>query len=174
MKLYGKRICVVGCGSVGTECSKRFKAFGCYVIGVELLPQRDEYYERIVGLKDLDTELPSADVVVLTLPLTDESRHITNAEKLDLLKDSSVLVNIAREAVVDTDSLVKCVDRIGGAVLDVFEKEPLDADNLLWIKENVVLIPHNSLWVRGNGNRLSKVIIDNLILEVEPQCLKIN
>ncbi len=162
MELYGKTVCIVGCGSVGTECAKRFKVFGCRVIGVDLFPWQDEYYDRMVNLEMIDEELREADVIVLTVPLTDETRHIMNVERLELLKKSAILVNIARGAVVDTEALIKTLDNIGGAVLDVFEEEPLGAESILWSKENVILTPHNSFVGEGNGNRLSKVIIDNL------------
>lgn len=162
MELSGKTVVIVGCGSVGTECAKRFRAFGCEVIGVDLFPRADENYERMVELRELDNELPGADVVVLTLPLTDETRHMMNREKLGLLKNTAVLVNIARGAVIDTEALIDVVDHIGGAVLDVFEEEPLSGDNSLWVKENVILTPHNSFVGEGNSNRLSTVIIDNL------------
>ncbi len=162
LELSGKTVVIVGCGSVGTECAKRFKAFGCQIIGVDLFPRKDEDYERIEKLVELDQELPSADVVVLTLPLTDETRHMMNRRRFELLKGNAVLVNIARGAVVDTEALVERLDNIGGAVLDVFEEEPLDEKNSLWNQENVILTPHNSFVGEGNGNRLSKVIIDNL------------
>lgn len=162
MELSGKKAVIVGCGSVGTECAKRFRAFGCEVIGVDLYPKADENYERMVELQELDNELPGADVVVLTLPLTDETIHMMHRKKLGLLKDTALLVNIARGAVIDTEALVEAIDHIGGAVLDVFEEEPLNGDNPLWMKENVILTPHNSFVGEGNSNRLSNVIIENL------------
>lgn len=162
LELYDKTVCIVGCGSVGTECASRFKAFGCSVVGVDLFPRLDESYDRMVPLEQLDQELPNADVLVLTLPLTEETRHLMNADRLGLLKENAVLVNIARGAVVDTSALIGRVDQIAGAVLDVFEEEPLREDSVLWNRENVILTPHNSFVGEGNGARLSKVILDNL------------
>ena len=75
---------------------------------------------------------------------------------------SSDLVNIARGAIVDTKALALEMNRLGGAVLDVFEEEPLMADSPLWSLENVIITPHNSFVGEGNGKRLSKVIINNL------------
>lgn len=162
MELAGKTVVVVGCGSVGTECAKRFGAFGCRVVGVDLFPRADGSYDRMVELRELDRELPGADIVVLTLPLTDETRHMMHRDRLALLKNSAVLVNIARGAVVDTAALVEKTDHIGGAVLDVFEEEPLNAYSPLWDKENVILTPHNSFVGEGNGDRLTKLVIDKL------------
>lgn len=162
MELWGKSVAIVGCGSVGTECAKRFKAFGCTIVGVDLFPREDNCYDRMVELRELDRELPGADVVVLTLPLTRETRYMMNSERLGLLKASAVLVNIARGAVVDTSALVKRLDGIGGAVLDVFEEEPLNENSPLWTKENVILTPHNSFVGEGNDERMSKAFLENL------------
>lgn len=162
IELSGKTVLIVGCGDVGTECAKRFSAFGCRVLGVNRTIRENSWFDRIYSLNELESKLSGADVVVLTLPLTEETRHMMNSARLRLLKDTAVLVNIARGAVVDTEALVDDVDQIGGAVLDVFEEEPISADNPLWMKENVILTPHNSFVGEGNSNRLSNVIIDNL------------
>jgi phosphoglycerate dehydrogenase-like enzyme len=133
LELFGKKICIVGCGSVGTECAKRFQAFGCEVIGVDLYPREDSVYEKIYSLVELDIGLSQADVVVLTLPLTEETKGIINAQRLSVMKKDSVLVNIARGAVVDEAALLNALDsNLMGAVLDVFEEEPLSSDNPLW------------------------------------------
>ena len=161
-ELYGKNVCIVGCGSVGSECAKRFKAFGCTVTGVDLFSREDENYQEIVGFAELDTALSKADIVVLTLPLTEETYHLLDADKIKILQDGAVLVNIARGAVVDTEALLQNVGRLGGAVLDVFEEEPLEEKNLLWDRENVILTPHNSFVGEGNSSRLSDLIIKNL------------
>ena len=163
MELYGKNACIVGCGSVGTECAKRFAAFGCSVTGVDMFPRSDENYREMLPLEKLDGALEKADVVVLTLPLTDETRGMMNCERLSLLKESAVIVNIARGAVVDTDALIDALPRIGGAVLDVFEDEPLGADSPLWDMENAIVTPHNSFVGEGNAARMWDVIKKNLI-----------
>lgn len=163
LELNGKTVCIVGCGSVGTECAKRFKVFGCHIVGLDLFPRQDDFYERMVHLNFLDDELPHADIVVLSLPLTAETRHMMNQERLTLLKKSAVLVNIARGAVMDTDALMEHISEIGGAVLDVFEDEPFDEASPLWNMKNVVITPHNSFVGDGNRKRLDKVIMDCFI-----------
>ena len=162
LELFDKTVLIVGCGSVGTECAKRFQAFGCRVMGVDLFPRVDSHYVQMVGLNELDKQLPDADVVVLTLPLTEETKQLMNADRLKLLKASAVLVNIARGGVVDTQALMGCLPCIGGAVLDVFEEEPLEEDSPLWDMENVVVTPHNSFVGDGNQDRLSHVILRDL------------
>lgn len=163
LELYGKTVCIVGCGSVGTECAKRFQVFGCQVIGVDLYPREDSAYQKIYSLADLSDCLPKADVVILTLPLTKETRHMINEECFEKIQQGSVFVNISRGAVVDERALSKALDeKLLGAVLDVFEEEPLSADNSLWKKENVIITPHNSFVGDGNIERLYQVIIENL------------
>ena len=162
LELFGKTVCIVGCGSVGTECAKRFSAFGCDVIGVDLYQREDVQYREMFPLSRLDEVLPIADVIVLTLPLTDETRHMMNCERLSLLKDTAVIVNIARGAVVDTGALIEALPHLGGAVLDVFEEEPLDSECVLWGMDNVIVTPHNSFASRCNGARLFLLINNNL------------
>ena len=164
LELSGKTVCIVGCGSVGTECAKRFKAFGCKIIGVDIVIRSDEYYDDMVLLSDFDNVLAQSDVMVLTLPLTDDTRHLINGDRLSAMKEASVLVNIARGAIVDTNALIEALQsqRFGGAVLDVFEEEPLGEDSQLWKMENVVVTPHCSFVGEKNCNRLSELIINNL------------
>lgn len=164
LELFGKTVCIVGCGNVGTECAKRFKAFGCNVVGVDIVTREDENYSRIELIDNIDEVLVCSDIVVLTLPLTERSFHIMNKDRFEKMKKESVLVNIARGAVVDSTALIEALDnkKLGGAVLDVFEEEPLDEKNRLWSMENVIVTPHNSFVGDGNNQRLSRVIINNL------------
>lgn len=163
LELFGKTVCIVGCGSVGTECAKRFKAFGCKVLGVDLFIRQDDNYDDIACLNELDELLPLSDIVILTLPLTEDTYHIIDKERLEKSKNGSVLVNIARGAVVDTEALIVALEsKLYGAVLDVFEEEPLSQDSEFWNKDNVILTPHNSFVGENNNQRLDYVILDNL------------
>ena len=164
LELFGKTVCIVGCGNVGTECAKRFKAFGCNVVGVDIVTREDENYSRIELIDNIDEVLVCSDIVVLTLPLTERTFHIMNKDRFEKMKKESVLVNIARGAVVDSTALIEALDnkKLGGAVLDVFEEEPLGNENRLWSMENVIVTPHNSFVGDGNRERLSKLILHNL------------
>ena len=162
LELSGKIVCIVGCGSVGTECAKRFKAFNCRVIGIDLIPREEDFYDQMFYLDKLEKILSNTDILILTLSLTNETKHLIDSNMLSHLKDGAVLVNIARGAIIDTDALIKCLDRFGGVVLDVFEEEPLGESNPLWDFNNVMITPHNSFVGTGNDKRLSKVIISNL------------
>ena len=79
LELSGKKVCILGCGSVGTECAKRFAAFGCSVIGVDLHPGQDASYEKILPLSCLEDQLPETDILILTLPLTDRAGNSSAA-----------------------------------------------------------------------------------------------
>lgn len=158
LELAGKNVLIVGCGSVGNECAKRFKAFDCTITGVDLYPREDSLYSEILPLDKLDEALRQADVVILTLPLTEQTRHLIDESKLSMMKDGATLVNIARGAIIDTKALLIHIDRFTGAVLDVFEEEPLNENSPLWNKQNIILTPHNSFVGEGNVKRLTGII----------------
>ena len=167
LELYGKTVCIVGCGSVGTETAKRFSAFGCRVVGVDIAPYENECYDMMLPLCELDDALSNSDIVVLTLPLTDETRNLFDEQRFDKIKGGSVLVNIARGAVVCENALIDALkNKLYGAVLDVFESEPLGENSPLWELSNVVVTPHNSFVGEGNSNRLFDVIYQNLRREM--------
>ena len=162
-ELYGQTICIFGCGSVGSECAKRFEAMGCSVIGVDPFVRENKYFSRIFHTDDSIEALKQSDVVLVTLPLTDETRHMFNKRLFDAMKNESVLVNIARGALVDSDALIEALNnKLYGAVLDVFEEEPLPESNPLWNLKNVLITPHNSFVGNGNGKRMSDLIMNNL------------
>lgn len=163
LELQNKIVCIVGCGDVGSECAKRFRVFGCKVIGVNrTMIQKDEF-DIIYSLSALDEVIPQADILVLTLPDTRETNHIIDEKKICSLKSSSIIVNIARGGVVDMAALTENIGKIGGAVLDVFEDEPLNKNSPLWDAENVIITPHNSFVSDGNAERLKKIIFSNLM-----------
>ena len=156
-ELAGSKVLIIGCGSVGTECAKRFKAFDCQVIGIDIYVRNDCYYDVIKELQELQTEVKDADVMVLTLPLTEDTRGLIDREILSSFK--GILVNIARGGVVDRKALEEWNE---SAVLDVFEQEPLEESSPLWEREKMIITPHNSFIGNRNGLRLKNLIIHNL------------
>lgn len=162
-ELSGQNVCILGCGSVGSECAKRFEAFGCVVTGVDIVVREIEHFAKVYHLSDVKEALSQSDIVIITLPLTDETYHMFDEEMFAAMEPGAVLVNIARGALVDTDALIRALqDKLGGAVLDVFEEEPLSEDSSLWNTENVIITPHNSFVGDGNNRRMSNVILNNL------------
>ena len=162
-ELDGKTVCIVGCGSVGTECAKRLKAFDCKIIGIDIKPYMSEWFDEMHSLDSLDEVLKNSDIVILTLPLFEETFHLMNAARLNMMKTGALLVNIARGKIVDTEALLdELRTKRLYAVLDVFEKEPLEYKSDLWDLENVIITPHNSFVGIGNAERLAHAIITNL------------
>ena len=132
IELFDKTVCIVGCGNVGTECAIRFNAFGCHVIGVDAFPRKDNHYKKMYPVEQLHTALKESEIVVLTLPLTDETYHLIDSNAFNAMKDGTILVNIARGAVIDSEALTNSLsNKLRGAVLDVFEQEPLDKNSPL-------------------------------------------
>ena len=163
-EIYGKRAVIVGAGNIGGECARRLSAFGASVVGVDLYPREDADYKRISPLSEIDGELAVADIVILTLPLTEETRGLFDKALISKIKRGAVIANIARGAVIDTAALISALEdgHLGGAVLDVFDQEPLGEDSPLWEMENVILTPHNSFVGDGNEKRLLRIIEENL------------
>lgn len=141
-------VLIVGAGGIGTEVAKRLSALGATCVGVRRHPERGAAagFARVVGTADLDAELPSADVVVLSTPLTLESKGLFSGERLARMKAGAILVNVARGALVDEDALAEQLRRghVRGAALDVFSEEPLAASSPLWQLRSVLLTPHIS------------------------------
>jgi phosphoglycerate dehydrogenase-like enzyme len=142
------RVLVVGAGGIGSAVARRFQALGCRCVGIRRRPELGlpEGFSRIEGPESLDEELPVADVVVLSAPLTAESRHLLDSARLALLPEGAIVVNVARGALLDEEALVGVLDsgRVRGAVLDVFSKEPLPLDSPLWRHPHVLVTPHVS------------------------------
>ena len=162
LELWGKQVAIVGCGNIGQECARRFAAFDCKVVGVDIFEGEIPGFEKVWHISHLEQVLGTSDVVVLTLPLTESTRHLMNEKTLTAMKPGAILVNIARGGVVDTQALIGALEsHLGGAVLDVFEQEPLEETSPLWDMERVLLTPHNSFTGDNNLQRLSQVIFSN-------------
>lgn len=163
LELTDKNVLIVGAGNIGSEVAKRFRAFDTNVIGVDLFPSDNPNFNEIHPIDELDNLLKTADVVVLTLPLTSDNEGFFNNEKFCLMKESAVFVNIARGKLVNQNDLIEAIEqsKISGAVLDVFEEEPLAEDSKLWDFENVILTPHNSFVGDMNNKRMFDTIVIN-------------
>ena len=164
LELTNKKVCIVGAGSVGVELAKRFSAFGADVTGIDLYPKETQYFDAVLGLARLDELLRTSDIIVLTLPLSDATRHLFNEARLSRIKPGAILVNIARGAVVEEAALIESLrsDKLSGAVLDVFEQEPLPMDSPLWDMDNVIISPHNSFVSDITHLRLMDLIVQNI------------
>ena len=163
LELHDKRVLILGVGSVGTEVAKRFAAFTDKVYGVDLFPKGTEGFREVYPISYLDEELFESDVVVITLPLTDETENLIDKKRLSNMKKGAVLINIARGGIVDEDGLVEALNgHLKGAAVDVFAEEPLPMESKLWECENLIISPHNSFVSDGNDNRMWNCIYSNL------------
>lgn len=162
-ELSGKTVLIVGCGGVGSECAKRFSAFGCRCTGVARTKRQQPFFDEIFPMSRLTDLLPEADVVVLALPLTADTRHLFDDAMFARMKTGSIFVNLARGAIVDTQALLGALSgHLSGAVADVFETEPLPEDSPLWDPENLILTPHNSFVGEHNHRRMMDTVLAGL------------
>jgi glyoxylate/hydroxypyruvate reductase A len=144
--LRGQTLCVVGLGDIGRHIARSARALGMRVIGVTRSGRGPREAERIYRTGALRSALARADFVALTLPLSEATRGLLGPAELAAMKPSAWLINIARGPIVDEAALLDALrhGRIGGAVLDVFDTEPLPSDHPLWGFDNVVITPHIS------------------------------
>jgi phosphoglycerate dehydrogenase-like enzyme len=137
---------IIGLGSIGRELALAARHFGIGVTGLNRSGRPCDAVDKVYTTDDLAEFLKEPDYVVLTLPATPQTSHLINADVLKMMKPSTVLINVGRGNSINEDDLV-CALRegvIGGAVLDVFEKEPLAQDSPLWDLANVYITPHTS------------------------------
>ncbi len=137
-ELAGRRVVILGLGSIGTAIADRLRPFGVEMIGVARTAR-----EGVRGLADLDEVLREAEILVDILPLTSETRGLLDARRLSLLPDGALVVNAGRGRTIDTGALVEEL-RTGRirAVLDVTDPEPLPPEHPLWGLPNVLITPH--------------------------------
>lgn len=159
--LRGSTAVVVGLGSIGREICRLLSAAGLRVLGVSRSGQPVPGVERVVPVEALETMLPEARFLVLVLPLTPATRGLIGARQLERLPADAWLINIARGPIVVEADLLAALRarRIAGAVLDVFEQEPLPPDHPFWTLENVIVTPH----IAGpdDAARIGQQFIDN-------------
>jgi len=138
------RVAVLGLGELGAYAARELHRQGLTVLGWSRSPRQIEGIQCHAGMDTLDTVLAQADIVVLMLPLTPQTRGLIDRARLLRLPRGAALINVARGALVDQAAMTELLGsgHLGGATLDVFEREPLPADDPLWRMENVLITPH--------------------------------
>lgn len=143
-------ITVLGTGDIGTTFAKRAKAFEpAQIIGVCRSGKSSEsVYDKVLSVKELDDVLPETDLLAMSLPATAETKGILSRERMALMPEGAYIVNVGRGSAIDEDALADNLEsgHLAGAALDVFQTEPLPADNRLWKTKNLLITPH----VAGN------------------------
>jgi len=164
-ELAGATLLVVGLGPIGTEVARLAKAFGMHVIAVNRTGRADGAdVDEVRPSRFLGDLLPVAHAVVLTLPLTEETRGMIDAQAISRMRSGAILVNVGRGGVVDEEALVQALEhgRLAGAALDVFSTEPLPQESPLWRLPNVVISPHTAALSVRENERIVALFTENL------------
>jgi phosphoglycerate dehydrogenase-like enzyme len=157
---------IIGAGGIGAETGRLCKAFGMKVVGIDpRVTEKPTYFDALYSPESLESMLPIADFVIITTPETPQTRRMINSKRLNLMKETSYLINVGRGTCVVLDDLTKALEakKIAGAGLDVFEEEPLPPSSPLWSDPNVMITPHiaanqDSLHV---PERRTRILLEN-------------
>jgi D-3-phosphoglycerate dehydrogenase len=168
-ELKGKYLGIVGLGNIGKRLGRLARALNMNIIGYDVVPIDDEFSKEVGLMKaDLDTLLSSADYVSFHVPLLDSTRHMINAEKLKLMKNTARIINTSRGGVIDEEALYNSLKEgnIAGAALDVFEVEPATGNRLTTLP-NFIATPH-----MGAQTKEAQLLAANIIAEKIIQVLR--
>ncbi len=140
----GKTLGILGAGVIGGALAEKARALGMRVIATQRTPKEHPAIDAVYGSAETDQVLAEADVVVLLLPLTDETRGLLSQERLQKMKPGSYLVNLARGGIVDEGAVQSALEtgHLAGAAFDVFHTEPLPEDDPFWGAPNLLITPH--------------------------------
>jgi len=168
-ELKGKYLGIVGLGNIGKRLGRLARALNMNIIGYDVIPIDDEFSKEVGLMKaDLDTLLSSADYVSFHVPLLDSTRHMINAEKLKMMKNTARIINTARGGVIDEEALYNSLNdgSLAGAALDVFEVEPATGNKLITLP-NFIATPH-----MGAQTKEAQLLAANIIAEKIIQVLR--
>ncbi len=164
-EIAGKTILLVGVGAIGERTAEIASGLGLRVLGVRRNPTiPSPFVEKMVGPDQLLDVLPQADFVVLTIPLTKETKRMIGEAELKAMKSTSYIINIGRGGTIQSDALIQALREgwIAGAGLDVFETEPLPEGSPLWDMDNVIITSHYSGLTPKYSERAVAIFLDNL------------
>jgi len=168
-ELKGKYLGIVGLGNIGKRLGRLARALNMNIIGYDVIPIDDEFSKEVGLMKaDLDTLLSSADYVSFHVPLLDSTRHMINAEKLKMMKNTARIINTSRGGVIDEEALYNSLKdgSLAGAALDVFEVEPATENKLITLP-NFIATPHI-----GAQTKEAQLLAANIIAEKIIQILR--
>jgi len=168
-ELKGKYLGIVGLGNIGKRLGRLARALNMNIIGYDVIPIDDEFSKEVGLMKaDLDTLLSSADYISFHVPLLDSTRHMINAEKLKMMKNTARIINTSRGGVIDEEALYNSLKdgSLAGAALDVFEVEPATENKLITLP-NFIATPHS-----GAQTKEAQLLAANIIAEKIIQILR--
>lgn len=164
MELAGRTLGIIGLGAIGKKLAARAKAFEMIVLAYD--PCLDEKFVKAQGIKavDLTELLKTADIVSLHVPLTDETRHLIDGERIGIMKEGAIIINTARGGLIDEAACARAIvsGKLGGLGLDVFEQEPLVDSPLLGLPR-VVFTPHTGAHTAEAVRDMGLIAVKNLI-----------
>lgn len=162
--LKGQTLLIVGLGQTGHAIARRARAFGMKVLATRANPVESDVVDEVHSADALSRVLPRADFIVVATPLIDRTRGLLGQAEFAAMKDGVILADVSRGGVVDQSALLAALERgkVGGAVLDVFEVEPLPKGSPLWTQDNVVISPHCSSVYDGWEMASFEMFLDNL------------
>ncbi len=164
-ELRGKYLGIIGLGNIGKRLGRLARALNMNIIGYDVIPI-DEEFSKEVGLMkaDLNTLLQSSDYISIHVPLLDSTYHLLDAQKMSTMKKTAKIINTSRGGVVDEDALYDAIKNgtLGGAALDVFEKEPATGNKLAEL-DSVILTPHIGAQTKEAQSLAANVIAENII-----------
>jgi phosphoglycerate dehydrogenase-like enzyme len=160
------RVLIVGAGGIGSALATRLTVLGARCTGVRRQPERGtpDGFERVVGPGEWQSLLPESDVLVIAAPATSETKSLVSGEQLDLLPGDAIVVNVARGSLLDEEALAErlTAGTLRGALLDVFQEEPLRPSSPLWGLSRVLLTPHvSAVSRRGFWERELALFVNN-------------
>lgn len=163
-EISGSNWLIFGFGAIGQACGKRLRALGANVTGVRRNVDESEFADRVIKHAEAIEALSDADVVLLCLPLTDETENIADEAFFAGMKPHSLLINVGRGGLVDETALLAALDRgiPAQAYLDVVREEPLSGESPIWTHPKVVLTPHIAALTDGSKIRTDRVFLENL------------
>lgn len=163
----GLTVLIIGAGDIGSAFGKLMQKMGSKTIGLRRSPGGDtDGFDEMYTMESLDSLLPAADVVALSLPETPETVNLMNESRFALLKPGAYLLNVGRGSAVDQDALLQALrsGRLAGASIDVTTPEPLPKDHPLWQEKNLLLTPHISGFyhLRATYDKVVDIAVKNL------------
>lgn len=164
-ELSGRTVLIVGLGQIGAEVARLAAAFGMRVVGLNRSGGGEwAHVDEVARIDALGQFLPEADAIVISLPLTDETAGLLDAEAIARIKPGAIFVNVGRGGVVDEAALVEALraEKLAGAALDVFVHEPLPPESPLWGLSNVLLSPHTAGLSLRENERIVSLFLENL------------
>jgi len=164
-ELRGKYLGIIGLGNIGKRLGRLARALNMNIIGYDVVPIDEEFAKEVGLMKaDLDTLLQSSDYISIHVPLLDSTYHLINAQKMATMKKTAKIINTSRGGVVDEDALYEAIKNgnLGGAALDVFEKEPAIGNKLAEL-DNVILTPHIGAQTKEAQSLAANIIGEKII-----------